>query len=162
MKVVVKLKGGPGSGHYGHAGRPGKVGGSIPSAFAGINKADTFYHPSVHEAMEKLIPGSTVRYGTYEPLRDSISGQAPTGLVVELGGTELFVSVYEDYAIFIRTIEASKTGTGLGTKFMEALKKYADFKGKDVTIYRVTNSEFYRKFDWLQEDAFQQEFHYAS
>ena len=23
-------KGGPGSGHYGHAGRPGRVGGSVP------------------------------------------------------------------------------------------------------------------------------------
>lgn len=27
------LKGGPGSGHYGHAGRPGRVGGSLPAGF---------------------------------------------------------------------------------------------------------------------------------
>ena len=30
MKLTIRLKGGPGSGHHGHAGRPGKVGGSLP------------------------------------------------------------------------------------------------------------------------------------
>jgi len=29
-KVIVRLKGGSGSGHHGHAGRPGKIGGSLP------------------------------------------------------------------------------------------------------------------------------------
>lgn len=29
MKLTVRLKGGPGSGHYGHRGRPGKKGGSV-------------------------------------------------------------------------------------------------------------------------------------
>ncbi len=28
MKLKIRLKGGPGSGHHGHSGRPGKVGGS--------------------------------------------------------------------------------------------------------------------------------------
>jgi hypothetical protein len=31
MKLAFRLKGGPGSGNHGHAGRPGKVGGSEPS-----------------------------------------------------------------------------------------------------------------------------------
>lgn len=30
MKGVLRTKGGPGSGHFGHSGRPGKVGGSVP------------------------------------------------------------------------------------------------------------------------------------
>jgi hypothetical protein len=30
MKFVIKLKGGKGSGHFGHSGRPGKRGGSAP------------------------------------------------------------------------------------------------------------------------------------
>lgn len=30
MKIIARYKGGPGSGHYGHAGRPGKRGGSAP------------------------------------------------------------------------------------------------------------------------------------
>jgi hypothetical protein len=36
-KLKVKLKGGPGSGHHGHAGRPGKVGGSTPSGGGGAS-----------------------------------------------------------------------------------------------------------------------------
>lgn len=39
MKVIIKLKGGRGSGNYGHSGRPGKVGGSAskyPKQFADI------------------------------------------------------------------------------------------------------------------------------
>ena len=34
-KVIVRLKGGPGSGHHGHAGRPGKHGGSLPGKGGG-------------------------------------------------------------------------------------------------------------------------------
>ena len=34
MNLVVRLKGGKGSGHHGHAGRPGKHGGSLPSGVA--------------------------------------------------------------------------------------------------------------------------------
>lgn len=30
MKLIVVRKGGSGSGHYGHAGRPGEQGGSLP------------------------------------------------------------------------------------------------------------------------------------
>lgn len=32
LHILVKLKGGPGSGHHGHAGRPGKRGGSVPGS----------------------------------------------------------------------------------------------------------------------------------
>jgi len=34
MKLTLRLKGGPGSGHWGHAGRLGKVGGSLPGNVA--------------------------------------------------------------------------------------------------------------------------------
>lgn len=30
-KLTIRLKGGPGSGHFGHKGRPGQEGGSLPS-----------------------------------------------------------------------------------------------------------------------------------
>jgi len=36
MMIRVRLKGGPGSGHRGHAGRPGKRGGSSPGTGAGL------------------------------------------------------------------------------------------------------------------------------
>ena len=32
MELVIRLKGGPGSGNFGHAGRPGEVGGSTSSS----------------------------------------------------------------------------------------------------------------------------------
>ena len=39
MKLKFSYKGGTGSGHHGHAGRPGKVGGSVPGHVAqqGVN-----------------------------------------------------------------------------------------------------------------------------
>lgn len=33
--MIIKIKGGPGSGHHGHAGRPGKRGGSLPGKGGG-------------------------------------------------------------------------------------------------------------------------------
>lgn len=33
--MIIRLKGGPGSGHHGHAGRPGKRGGSLPGKGGG-------------------------------------------------------------------------------------------------------------------------------
>lgn len=45
MRTVVVLKGGPGSGHFGHKGRPGEVGGSLPqdsSASASAEDLDKF------------------------------------------------------------------------------------------------------------------------
>jgi hypothetical protein len=41
MKLVVRLKGGKGSGHHGHSGRPGKVGGSV--AGKGVGESTTKY-----------------------------------------------------------------------------------------------------------------------
>lgn len=37
MKAVIVSKGGPGSGHHGHAGRLGKVGGSLPGGGGGFH-----------------------------------------------------------------------------------------------------------------------------
>jgi len=43
MKLTIRLKGGPGSGHTGHAGRPGSVGGSVPGvgSFVMGSRVDT-------------------------------------------------------------------------------------------------------------------------
>lgn len=34
MKAILRFKGGAGSGHYNHAGRPGKIGGSTPGKYS--------------------------------------------------------------------------------------------------------------------------------
>lgn len=49
-KVVVISKGGPGSGHHGHVGRPGKVGGSLPDkggyAYTEVSMARLLQRPA--------------------------------------------------------------------------------------------------------------------
>lgn len=40
MKLTLKLKGGKGSGFHGHAGRPGKVGGSLAGVSSGLDATD--------------------------------------------------------------------------------------------------------------------------
>jgi phage gp29-like protein len=61
--------GGPGSGNIGHAGRPGEVGGSLPSGAAGIpasNGGEDYVRPTpehvktVEEAVTKILAGKTV------------------------------------------------------------------------------------------------------
>ena len=48
-KITIRLKGGPGSGHYGHTGRPGKVGGSSPGKSGPLGKSELL--PLAHQAM---------------------------------------------------------------------------------------------------------------
>ena len=39
MKIIIKVKGGPGSGNYGHAGIPGSVGGSAPTSSVTLSRS---------------------------------------------------------------------------------------------------------------------------
>jgi hypothetical protein len=43
LKMKMKLQGGPGSGNFGHAGRPGKVGGSQKDDFGDYNREGFHY-----------------------------------------------------------------------------------------------------------------------
>lgn len=49
MKIIVAVKGGSGSGNYGHVGRPGLVGGSGGEGIAAIE-----HHPDAYELEEAL------------------------------------------------------------------------------------------------------------
>jgi len=48
-------------------------------------------------------------------------------------------------------IAVSGKSKGLGTKFMDAMKTFADKTSQDIVIYKVTNKDFFRKFNWLEE-----------
>lgn len=50
----TKTKGGPGSGHHGHAGRPGLVGGSMPPGGGGFVSAHTARLARLHETLPKI------------------------------------------------------------------------------------------------------------
>ena len=82
--VKVTLKGGPGSGHRGHAGRPGLVGGSAPGITAGLAFA-----PGVSDDVKREV--SKVYYSMPRGVRDLISEITVTdekGFAFEAGGKE--------------------------------------------------------------------------
>lgn len=55
------VKGGPGSGHFGHAGRPGEVGGSAPSGVSALQKHTDY----VKEKLANATGGSMLK-GIFE------------------------------------------------------------------------------------------------
>lgn len=54
MKVMIRFKGGPGSGHFGHSGRPGQVGGSSTSRYSISKTSGRVWTGEQHEATTKL------------------------------------------------------------------------------------------------------------
>ncbi len=58
-----------------------------------------------------------------------------------------------DNIVGLNFIEAQQKGAGLGSKTMNALKDYADAKGKTLVIGDITNQSFYDKFDYLKKPA---------
>jgi len=86
----TKIKGGPGSGHHGHAGRPGQVGGSAAGAafgrarvkaLAGVTRQSVERHQPAYEEEVGLGPCGPVAALVTERLRDE-------GLDARMGFTE--------------------------------------------------------------------------
>ena len=57
-------------------------------------------------------------------------------------------------------VSVEKTGTGLGNKIMNAIKNHADSRGFGVQVVKVTNREFFDKFDWLTPDKWKSTYTY--
>jgi hypothetical protein len=55
-----------------------------------------------------------------------------------------------DSGIMMSQISAEKTGNGLGTDAMNAVKDYADSLNMPLIIYKVTNRKFFDKIPWLE------------
>ena len=60
---------------------------------------------------------------------------------------------YRPNKILMSQISTSERGTGVGSKVMNAIKQYVDQKNLPLTIYKVTNKEFFNKFPWLEQTA---------
>ena len=54
--------------------------------------------------------------------------------------------------IYLPNMAVTEKSKGLGTKFMNAMKDFADKTGQDIKVYKVTNPKFFKKFDWLKDD----------
>jgi len=103
MNLVFRLKGGPGSGHRGHAGRPGSVGGSVPGGIVGaLGTADTLAEVNKlrRQAIKVLDAADTkaVRQHpkNYEELRNLRSSYLPEGYPQSEGELEELVKIAKD------------------------------------------------------------------
>ena len=114
-------RGGEGSGHFGHAGRPGLVGGSSPSgeeARIGHKLSDETYNSLMQELKPKLSVDEKYQ------LADAIEGNGLTD--------GLRVGKLTDYGV--RSL-----------KVMDTLFQKAPKLGKDVTLYRTMEKSVYAK-----------------
>lgn len=77
------------------------------------------------------------------------AGKVPT---LQVGDNELALMVERVGSDELRLpgIEATGKGKGLGTKAMQALRRYADATGRKLRIEMVANTLFFNKFPWLQ------------
>lgn len=64
LKLTFRFKGGKGSGNFGHAGRPGQIGGSAPGRMSGV---------SITPRQERVWTGAKVD-ATAEPIPTTLSG----------------------------------------------------------------------------------------
>ena len=77
-------------------------------------------------------------------------------IVIDDKGNELDVWVKETpNMIQLSTIGSSEKGTGIGTKYLLGLKKYADKSGKKLVIPNMTptGKQYFSRFDWLKDDT---------
>ena len=75
-KLFLKLKGGPGSGNFGHSGRPGKRGGSSPGG--------------EFSAMNELKEGKRIR--------QKVNGSYENGKIVNITSTHFTVDWDKDFS----------------------------------------------------------------
>lgn len=76
----------------------------------------------------------------------------PPGLIMRDGhGHILTTRVFEDDPGLteILQIEAHPPGSGMGTVFMEAMRQYADLRGRTFCVGMVANIRFFSRFNWL-------------
>ncbi len=84
------------------------------------------------------------------------------GSKISAGGDDLyFIASSEKGTIYLPNIATMKKGSGLGTKFMNALKEFADDTSQKISIYKITNAKFFKKFDWLESKNDDWEFQYT-
>lgn len=124
--------GGPGSGNFGHEGRPGERGGSLPSASAlnaSIEKAFREGHEGhiktvVHEALREAPIGSKVKLGmdTYEKLGDD-------EFVVDWDKNR-------EYVVDSHFIESDVT-----PKHESSMPKFEPFSSEDVAQAKIESGE---------------------
>jgi len=161
-------RGGPGSGHHGHKGRPGEVGGSLPS---GKKKSTASLARELRDAKENNLLEFPPRFTEFMSVGMSEHAGRPIefnhGTIGYHDGKDVFGFTAKDEAgneliakmgfgeidgrehIWLTYIRANNKGTGLGTAYMESMREVSDAIGLPFRIMFVTNPDFYERFDWF-------------
>jgi len=59
---------------------------------------------------------------------------------------------YGQDVFVVYDVHAYPKGTGFGSLFMDAVKRYADDHDMKVEVSEVANPKFFERFDWLEPD----------
>jgi len=150
MKLTIRLKGGAGSGHHGHKGRPGEQGGSLPqgSSASAVSATDKYPIKTKYGSLDKssLIRVAHTQDGDYDIHKRS--GHAiivsPDGSIRESGintGTaEQFV-----YRFMSPKIEVAKPVVSVDYVAPIA------WNGKSVFTLSAIVKARYNKFDYTKK-----------
>jgi predicted ABC-type ATPase len=96
----IVIRGGPGSGHFGHEGRPGEIGGSADSPGAGDDAPKAAAAPEAPMSVEETKPGNGERLSKFEhgpALEEFLAGKgSPLGLRIEPPAADAFLSKYSE------------------------------------------------------------------
>ncbi len=136
-------KGGEHSGHHGHAGRPGSVGGSMPRSATGfIGIATGAIIDKLSEEPDAVL-GDEVNY---------IFGEVTIQTKIRETDREVFLNSIASKNTGDLTVGVS--GTGRGMQVINALKDYSDRTGKKLIVPDATHFAvpFWDRIEWLNRD----------
>lgn len=115
-------------------------------------QVDGFYSiPYVGDLIAKAIGATgkrTIPQGSAVPWSDAYMGGSGYVIATEDGRVFLDATRERD-TIYLSQISVEHPGRGLGTRVMEALRDVAAQQGCGIVVYKVTNHDFFARFDWL-------------
>jgi len=152
MKFIVRLKGGSGSGNFGHRGRSGEVGGSASSnTISGVNDAKfaeigNSFGSAINKTLSsdlKLSIGRPRREGRWVTQTFTVEPKSGEGFAQALlwyNKTDQEVKVQQQDI----SLPENVRGKGIGGKMMAALVAgYREIGVGSIPIHLDTNPEFW-------------------
>lgn len=131
-----------------------------------IHRRQSATNKNVSRSIAKDLDGEYS--GNVEVPEGIASSIGDRGSRISVDGNDVYfnMSVEKDIGgnnvIFLPNIAVVGKNQGLGTKFMDAMKNFSDKTSQDIVIYKVTNDDFFRKFDWLEETELGGSFKYKA
>jgi transcriptional regulator with XRE-family HTH domain len=147
-KQIIIAKGGPGSGHFGHRGRPGKIGGSLPS---GLHAANEPGHGDIRLGYEGNLDVDSMLTLNLESSRFINATEEERSRVKQINVEELarrtgisephINEILKDWAVssndnnysmlLLQEAAAEELGVELGDWQKAKLEELKEFEGKD-------------------------------